>query len=277
MDDRNGEQMDTKMNLFSIASGSSGNCVYIGNEQTHLLIDVGISCKRIEAGLKENNICPSQINGILITHEHSDHISGLGVFSRKYGVRIFATQETIQEICKSSTVGEIEEKLFCPILPDQPFCIKTLTVHPFSISHDAANPVAYRVEFQGRAAAVATDLGEYNDYIVENLKGLNAILLEANHDVNMLQTGKYPYPLKKRILGQAGHLSNEASGQLLNEILNEDLKYIFLGHLSKDNNYEALAYETVRLEIMMGDNKHRENDFMIQVAKRDQPSSRITF
>ncbi|MBP3544315.1 MAG: MBL fold metallo-hydrolase [Lachnospiraceae bacterium] len=263
------------MRLLSIASGSSGNCIYVGDEDTHLLVDAGISAKRIEAGLNENDIKTADVSGILITHEHSDHISGLGVLARRYGIPMYATMETIEEIKRVKTLGAIEQDLFVPIRADEDFQIDNLTVHPFSISHDAANPVAYRIENDKEQIAVATDMGTYDDYIIENLRGLDALLLEANHDVNMLETGSYPYPLKRRILSDRGHLSNELSGQLLTRILHDGLKHIFLGHLSKENNYAELAYETVKLKIAMSDTRYQGNEFPIQVARRDTPSQMV--
>lgn len=264
------------MRLSSIVSGSSGNCIYVGSNNTHILVDCGISGKKIEAGLNENEIKAEDLSGILITHEHFDHISGLGVMARRYGIPIYATRETLYEIEKTPSLGKIPTEIFVIIEADQTFQIEDLSIHPFSISHDAANPVAYRISHGNKSIAVATDMGKYNDYIVENLTGVDALLIEANHDVNMLQTGSYPYPLKRRILSDFGHLSNESSGKLLTRILHDGLKYIFLGHLSKENNYEELAYETVRLEIAMSDTKYKENDFQIQVAKRDRPSCMVT-
>ena len=144
-----------------------------------------------------------------------------------------------------------------------------------SISHDAADPVAYLVSDGRHRVGVVTDLGYYDADIVSHMEGLDALLLEANHDIHMLQVGAYPYPLKQRILGERGHLSNETSGQLLGQILHDGMQHILLGHLSKENNYDELAYETVRLEISLGDNPYRGNDFPIEVAKRDRPSNLI--
>ena len=152
-----------------------------------------------------------------------------------------------------------------------------MTVSPMQISHDAAQPVAYRFSYGKKKAAVCTDLGTYNDYTVECLKGMDVILLEANHDVNMLQVGSYPYYLKQRILGNRGHLSNENSGRLLSRVLHDDLKKVVLGHLSKENNLPELAYEAVRLEINMADNPYKAGDFPIQVASRSDVSEMITF
>lgn len=260
------------MRLCSIASGSSGNCTYVGSEQTHLLIDAGISGKKIEAGLNELGLCTSDLDGILVTHEHIDHISGLGVVSRKYGIPIYATSGTIDEVKKCKNIGEVEEDLFCRISADEQFKIKDLSVNPMRISHDAKEPVGYRIYCGNRKIAIVTDLGVYDDYTVNSLKGMNALLLEANHDVNMLQVGHYPYYLKQRILGNKGHLSNENCGRLLSEILHDNLQAVLLGHLSRENNLPELAYETVRIEVTLGENPYKADDFHICVASRDHSS-----
>jgi phosphoribosyl 1,2-cyclic phosphodiesterase len=264
------------MKLCSITSGSSGNCIYIGSANTHLMIDVGISGKRIENGLNQIGLKTAEMDGILITHEHSDHISGLGVVARRYGIPIYATKGTIYEIKRSKSLGAIPDELFREIQEDAEFVINELTVHPFAVSHDAAQPVAYRISREDKSIAVATDLGKYDDYTIDNLKDLDVLLLEANHDINMLQVGAYPYYLKQRILGDKGHLSNELSGRLLGKLISDKLKAVVLGHLSRENNYEELAYETVRLEISMGETAYKPDDFYITVAKRDAVSELIT-
>ncbi len=263
------------MRMCSIASGSSGNCIYIGSDSSSLLIDAGISGKRVEAGLKELDLCGTDVNGILITHEHSDHIKGLGVLARKHRIPIYGTPGTLKAIAATENLGEIPKELYREIQPDMDFLVGDLTVSPFRVSHDAADPVAYRVEHEGKAAAVATDLGVYTDYTVDKLKGLHVLLLEANHDIHMLEVGAYPYYLKRRILGDRGHLSNESAGKLLCRILHNDLKKIFLGHLSKENNYAELAYETVRLEVLLEDIPYKPEDFDISVALRDARSECI--
>lgn len=264
------------MKLCSITSGSSGNCICVGSESTTLLIDAGISGKRIECGLNSIDMTTKEVDGILITHEHSDHIKGLGVLARKYGIPIYTTMGTRDAILSNPSVGKIPEALFCIIDSDSSFQIGDLDVCPFSIYHDAAQPVGYRVNHEEKSVAVATDLGHYDDYIVKHLQGLDVLLLEANHDVNMLQVGSYPYYLKRRILGERGHLSNEMAGRLLCEVLHDKMKAILLGHLSQENNYEALAYETVCSEVTLGDNPYKSSDFEISVARRDQPSRLIT-
>ena len=212
------------LELCSIASGSSGNC-------------------------------------ICVTHEHIDHIAGLGVMARRYHIPIYATKATIGAIKCTKSVGNIDDELFHPVEAGVDFTIGDIEFEPLHISHDAADPVA--------------DLGTYDDALVSKLQNLDGLLLEANHDINMLQTGAYPYPLKRRIMGDSGHLSNERSGQLLCELLHDKFGSVILGHLSKENNYEKLAYEAVRLEVTMGDNPYKASDFPMYVAKRDRASDRI--
>mgnify|MGYP000925026407 CR=1 FL=1 len=262
------------MRMCSIASGSSGNCIYVGSDNSHLLIDTGISKKRIEEGLNKLEIKGDELDGILITHEHSDHIKGLGVIARKHQIPVYATEGTVEALSHMN-LGKMPEGIFREIHEDEPFEINDLTVNPFTIPHDAAQPVGYRVECGEHSVGIATDLGKYNEYIVGNLQNLDALLLEANHDIHMLEVGPYPYPLKRRVMGDKGHLSNELSGKLLCDILHDDLQYVVLGHLSKENNYEELAYETVRLEISIGDNPYKGNDIPMMVAKRDQVSDII--
>lgn len=264
------------MRFCSIASGSSGNCIYVGSDQTNILIDTGISGKKVEFGLNSLELTTKDIDGIFVTHEHSDHIKGLGVIARKYGIPIYSTPGTIEAVRQCAGLGKIPDGILHSIPADQDFKIKDLTVHPFRISHDAAEPVGYRVEQAEKKVAVATDMGVYNEYIIGQLQGLDAVLLEANHDVNMLQVGNYPYYLKKRILSDKGHLSNETAGKLLSLLLHDNMKEIFLGHLSRENNYEALAYETVCSEVTMGDNPYKAGDFKISVAHRESASKTVT-
>lgn len=260
------------MRLCSIASGSSGNCIYVGSDSTHLLVDTGISKKRIEESLAELQITGDDLNGILITHEHSDHIQGLGVFCRRYGVPIYATRGTIAGICACKTLGKMPEGLFREITGDETFDIGDMTIKPFAISHDANEPTGFRIEKGKKSVAVATDLGIYDDYIVECLKDLDAVVLEANHDTHMVEVGPYPYPLKRRVLGDHGHLSNEMSGRLLCSILHDNMKQIVLGHLSKENNFPELAYETVKLEVTMSSTPYDGNQIPLMVADRDKMS-----
>jgi len=261
-------ELRISMKLCSIASGSSGNCIYVGSDKTNILVDVGISAKRIENGLSSIDIEPDTIEGILITHEHTDHISGLGVMARRYNIPIYATLETVKAIKQIKSLGKIDEELFRIIKPDETFHINDISVNPFSTSHDASNSVCYTMQSKGHKVGIATDLGKFDDYILSNLAGSNILMLEANHDVNMLMVGKYPYYLKQRILGDKGHLSNKTSADLLCKLMHSKLKHIVLGHLSKENNYEELAYETVCCEL----HSQGFNYSGISVANRDTPS-----
>ena len=223
------------MRMCSIASGSSGNCIYVGSDNTHLLVDTGISKKRIEEGLKTLDLKGDDLNGILITHEHSDHIQGLGAFSRKYQVPIYATKGTLEGIKSYSGLGKMPEGLYHPIHTDEPFTLGDIDIHPFEISHDANEPAGYRLECGAKSVAVATDLGKYDSYTVKNLQNLDAVLLEANHDI-----------------------------------------HIMLGHLSRENNYAKLAYETVKLEVTLAENEYKGEDLDMFVASRDSVSEIVT-
>ena len=178
------------LELCSIASGSSGNCICVGSDDSHVLIDAGISGKRIENGLNAINLTSKDMQGILITHEHIDHIAGLGVMARRYGLPMYATEGTIDAIRHTSSVGKIDESLFHVIRPTEEFESGDLHITPISISHDAADPVAYRIVKGNRKVAVVTDLGTYDDEIVSQLQELDILLLEANHDIHMLETGE---------------------------------------------------------------------------------------
>lgn len=261
------------MKLTSIASGSSGNCIFVSSKECRLLVDTGISGKRIEQGLLSLGEHADDLDGILITHEHIDHINGLGVMMRKYHLPVFATSGTIDCILQTGKLGKMDRSLFYAVTPDQPFQIKDLVIDPSSTWHDAKDPVCYSFYQDNIKASVATDLGNFDDYLVEKLAESDILFVEANHDIKMLEVGRYPYPLKQRILGSKGHLSNERSGQLISRLMNDKLKQIFLGHLSKDNNYPELAYETVKLELTLHNIDLKERNIHMEVAKRDTLST----
>ena len=197
--------------------------------------------------------------------------------ARRYGIPIYATAGTKKAILKCKSLGEIPQDLFREIEEGREFTIGDIAVSPVPISHDAAMPTAFVLRQGKKSMAVMTDLGKFDEGIVEKLQHLDVLLLEANHDVHMLEAGSYPYYLKQRILGDRGHLSNELSGQLLSQVLHDNFKGVILGHLSKENNYEQLAYETVRLEVDMAPNPYRAGDFPMYVAKRDMVSEVIEF
>jgi phosphoribosyl 1,2-cyclic phosphodiesterase len=267
------------MRFVPFASGSSGNCTYIGSDAAHLLVDAGITRKKTTEGLQSIGLTLRDIDGIFITHEHSDHIGGLLMIAKQTDMPIYATAGTIRAILRNPTAQEIDPARFVAVRPDEKLTVKDITVDPMHISHDAADPVGYRFTYGHKKACVCTDLGCYTDYTVECLKDADVLLVESNHDVNMLQVGPYPYPLKQRILSATGHLSNACSGQMLSRVLNDHMKGIFLGHLSQENNLPELAFETVRLEIMQSLSPYHDHteDLPIYIAKRREKSRVIEF
>lgn len=260
------------MRFVSFGSGSSGNCTCLDSDSTHLLVDVGLTRKKTVECLKSIGLSLRDINGIFITHEHSDHTAGLRLIAQQTDALIYATRGTIDAIRSMPGTEQIDPDRFVEVRPDEKTTVGDITACPIHISHDAADPVGYRFTYGRKKACVCTDLGCYTDYTAECLKDSDVLLLEANHDVNMLQVGPYPYQLKRRILSDRGHLSNASSGELLNRILNDHMKAIFLGHLSQENNLPELAYETVRVEILGGGSGYRPDDMPIRVAKRREMS-----
>ncbi len=263
------------MRMMSIASGSSGNSVYAGSDTTHILIDAGISKKRIEEGLNSIGLTVGDLSAVFISHEHSDHISSVCTVLNKSNALCYATQPTIDAMFRMKAFAKADRERFVAIDKGRDVAVGDLQIHPFAIPHDAADPVMYRVKYGNSRGAVCTDLGEYDEGIINALKGLDALYLEANHDIRMLQMGPYPYPLKQRILGRRGHLSNETAGHLLGKVICDRTRHVFLSHLSKENNLPELAYEAVRLEVNMADVPFCDADFDLQVAKRDEPSECI--
>ena len=248
--------------------------LYVGTDSTHILIDAGVSCKKILAGLETFGINGQDIQAILVTHEHSDHISGIGVLSRKFHIPVYATCKTLQEIQKVRSLGDLSKSEFFAIEPGRSFKIGDIKADAFSIPHDAADPVSYTLESCGFKIGTATDLGCYDDNIIHCLENSDLLYVEANHDIRMLQAGPYPYPLKQRILGSRGHLCNEMTGKLVALLHSEHLKHVILGHLSKENNYPDLALETVLLEAFQGQPNPKRPD--IFVAPRDCASALVS-
>lgn len=263
------------MRLCSLYSGSSGNSIYVGSDNTHILVDIGMSTKKIIGALHEISLKPEDIDAILITHEHTDHIAGLGVFLRKYGIPVYGTNKTLEAVSHYSNLGKVDFSLFHGIWPEESFQIDDLWVKPISTWHDAADPVCYTLTDGNKKVSIATDLGDYDEHIVDSLSGADAMLIEANHDIRMLEVGPYPYQLKQRILSKHGHLSNERGGQLVRALLNDHIKGIYLGHLSKENNYPELAFEAVKAELFGNPYSNDCRDFNMSVACRSECSALI--
>lgn len=227
----------------TLASGSSGNSTYIGTKDTKILIDAGLSGSKIENTLKYINIYPEQLDAIFITHEHADHINGVGVLSRKYNIPVYATEGTWNNMLEK--IGKISKQNKKFVYKDENLIINDICLKPFEVPHDAKEPVCYSVFHNGIKICIVTDIGHVTKNIIENIRHSNALVLESNHDTNMIKNSSYPYILKERILGKYGHISNETCGKLLACVMNDKLKNVFLGHLSKDNNTPDLAYITV--------------------------------
>ncbi len=226
------------MKVCVLASGSKGNATYIASSSTSLLIDLGPSCAYVEKELTEIGVNPNQIKGILITHTHVDHIGGLRVFIKKYNPTIYLTQKMYEEL--STTI-------FLPnyMWIDSDFTIDDITVKIIKTSHDVADSNGYIVEHNGKSVVYITDTGYINYKNHKRLKNKNLYIMESNHDVEMLMNGRYPYPIKQRILGDKGHLSNQDSAYYLSQFIGEETKCIVLAHLSEDNNTKELALSTL--------------------------------
>lgn len=233
------------MKLCTLVSGSSGNSTYISDGTTSVLVDAGVPGKRIECELSAIGVEPGSIDAVLVTHEHIDHVAGVGVIARRYHIPVYANRGTMLAMTAAGILDRIMPEDLLVFENNTDFICGTLRVRPFSIPHDAADPVGYRFTSGGVSVAVSTDIGEITPCIRENTLGCRAVLLEANHDVVMLKNGPYPYPLKKRILGENGHLSNDNSALFACELAKSGTETIILGHLSKENNTPELALETV--------------------------------
>ena len=258
-----------------IASGSDGNSVYIGGGNAHILIDAGISGKRIKEGLLSGaNIWPDALDCIFITHEHTDHIQSAGVLSRRYGTSLCATAKTWRYIERHNLIGQVDSSKKHTIQTGEKLQIKDMVVEAFDIPHDAAEPVGYCVYSEGKKIAVATDLGCVTDNIREKLFGADIVLLESNHDLDMLKGGRYPPMLKRRIMGDLGHLSNRGAGELIAEIVSDRLKHVFLGHLSAENNMPMIAMDTV-MSILGKNNINVGSDLNLHLAQRTFPTGKL--
>lgn len=228
----------------AIASSSDGNSIYIGTDNTKILIDAGLSGKKIQQGLDVLHLNGEDIDAIFVTHEHTDHIKGIGVLSRRFNIPIYATEGTWNSMYNN--IGAIPERNIKFVYKDENCIVNDISVLPFEIPHDASEPVGYSIYTHKHKVSVATDIGHITETILENIKDSNILLLESNHDIQMLKNGSYPYLLKERILGKNGHLSNEIAGKVIACIMNEKLGHVFLGHLSIENNTPSVAYNTVK-------------------------------
>lgn len=254
-------------------SGSSGNSIFVSSDNAKILIDAGLPGKNIEKALQDIGQNSKDIDAIFVTHEHSDHTKGVGVLSRKYDIPIYANLPTWNAM--SNTIGKIKEHNI-KIIENDYVNVKDMDVVRYNISHDAAAPSGYSLINNNKKACIATDLGVFSQEVSKILEDADVILLESNHDVQMLKFGPYPYNLKRRILSTVGHLSNEDCGKAIVNITNSKFKKIILGHLSKTNNYPELAYQTV-VNVLNDSCVKLDKDLSLSMAKRDMPSNYIEF
>lgn len=231
------------MDILSLRSGSRGNASLVSGGNTKLLVDCGVSGKSVTSALADVDVYPEDISAIAVTHEHIDHIAGIGVMMRRYHIPVWANAATWAAM--ESQVGKIDKSLVNIFDNNSSFEIGEIGVKPFSIPHDAADPVGYSFMCGDEKVAVATDIGELKKDLFEAIRGSKTVLLESNHDVNMLEIGKYPPQLKRRIRGKLGHLSNDDAGRAAEFLVRLGTERIILGHLSEENNYPELARQTV--------------------------------
>lgn len=233
---------DFNLSVCALASGSKGNAIFVSSGATSILIDAGLSGIEIERRLKSRNIRPKDLDAILVSHEHTDHIQGVGVLSRRFKLPVYMNAKTKR--AATSQLGSLYD--FKNFECGKTFRINELSIHPFSISHDAEDPAGFTVNQNGTKIGIATDLGIATAMVREHLRACSLLILEANHDEEMLINGPYPWPVKQRIKSRTGHLSNTASKTLLNQLQHDGLKHVMLAHLSETNNTPQKAVNEVR-------------------------------
>lgn len=249
--------------MASIASGSNGNCYYVENDDDAVLIDAGVSTKQIVERMARLGLSLSKLRGVFISHEHTDHIRGIDVFSRKHAVPVFMTQKT-----HASSGCFIKDNPVSFFSPGKPVQMGSIRVHPFLKSHDAIEPCGFSVSSGSSRVAVLTDVGLHCENVIEHIRNADALFLESNYDDQMLKTGPYPVYLKKRIASDRGHLSNTQAGMLTLEYATTRLKHVFLSHLSANNNTPELALATFRRIT----NERSELKLEVRIASREKES-----
>ena len=230
------------LTLTTLASGSSGNCALVSDGETHVLIDAGISCRRICTALRGLGMEPADLAGVLITHEHTDHIAGVATLTKQLRVPVYTSPGTARQLCYR--IAALED-VVRPCAPGSSFTVGGLDVETFPISHDAAEPMGFAVSNGTRKAALVTDLGVVTEAVRRGMDGAGLVLVEANHDEDWVRSGPYPYYLKERILGRKGHLSNEDGGALALAAADGGARTVVLAHLSRENNTPQRALTAV--------------------------------
>ena len=260
------------LNFCSLYSGSSGNSLLVESENTKILVDAGMSCKKIEEALNSIEVDPFSIKALLITHEHTDHIKGMSIISKKYNIPVYATKETFDAM--TAHTEKLNEQNIHFFKPSEKFSIDDLDILPFKIPHDAANPCGFNISKNDcHQISIATDIGHMTKSILNHLEGSEFILLESNYDTEVLKCCSYPFKLKSRIASDIGHLSNTMAGKTISYLSkNSNLHTAMLGHLSKESNFPELAYQTVIDEII---SNSIDAGINLSVADRNCPSKFI--
>lgn len=266
-------QQPADIKFCILASGSTGNMTYVETEKSKLLIDCGFSGKTAERLLSQINRSPAELDGILVTHEHNDHIKGVGVLSRRYNLDVYANEGTWQAMSKK--IGKIDQEHQHHFFNNRTKIFNDLDVSSFGVSHDAADPQFYTFQKGGKRFVMLTDTGYVSDRMRGYLKNADAYLFESNHDLAMLRMGSYPWHLKQRIISDKGHLSNEDGARALAEIVGDKTKHVFLGHLSKENNMKSIAYNTAE-DILRRKDTGVNDQFQLHNTDPDQPSQFIS-
>ncbi|MBQ5970585.1 MAG: MBL fold metallo-hydrolase [Clostridia bacterium] len=259
----------------SLFSSSSGNATFVGSASGGVLIDAGVSAKRIRTALTDRSIDPKSIRAILVTHEHSDHISGLRVLASGLGVPVYATPGTLDALAESDVLnGKFPVHA---LERGGDVTVGDLLVHAFETPHDSSESCGFVITLPDeQKVAIATDIGHVTNEIMRNLLGCSLVMLESNHDVGMLQNGPYPYFLKRRILSDVGHLSNEACADVAVQLVEHGTTRLFLGHLSAENNIPALAYQT-SLAALQEAGAAADRDFLLTVNPKENLDDIVRF
>lgn len=253
------QNSDIKLFVCMLASGSKGNAIYVSDNSTSILVDSGLSGVEIERRLKSRGLNPADLDAVLVTHEHADHIHGVGIISRRFSLPVYISRKTVMGIPPRTGLIRDVVHFECGTA----FKLKTLKIHPFSVSHDAADPAGFTITQNGAKIGIATDLGIATSMATEHLRDCSLLILEANHDSDMLVNGPYPWPIKQRIKSRTGHLSNEDSKKLIMKVKHPRLKHIILAHLSEINNTPEIALRVVGEAINLSGTK-------IDVAMQDR-------
>lgn len=239
------------MQFSVLASGSTGNAFYIGTEREKILVDAGLSGKQLDRLFSEVGVNPRDLSGILVTHEHTDHIKGLGIIARKYNLPIYANAKTWKAM--EGSIGKLTLDQKFHFESGQVKTFGDIDIESFGVSHDAVEPMFYTFHHEGKKVSLVTDLGYVSERIKKTVENSDALIFEANHDVSMLQMCRYPWNVKRRILGDYGHVSNDDCALALEDIIGDQTKRIYLAHLSKDNNMKELARMSVEDHLKAAD------------------------